>query len=84
MKKFFTQRAVRPWHSCPEKLWVPHPWRCSGPGGMGPWAAWFRVLLPMGSELDSVLFKVPSLALLVMSMSGTGAGLWRTRTFGLW
>ena len=26
-KKFFTQRAVRPWHCCPE-LWVPHPWRC--------------------------------------------------------
>jgi len=51
-----------------------------GPGqpGLG------EVLLPMGSELDSVLFKVPSLALLVMSMSGTGAGLWRTRTFGLW
>jgi len=26
-KKFFTQRAVRPRHCCPE-LWVPHPWRC--------------------------------------------------------
>ena len=23
-KKFFTQKAVRPWHSCPEKLRVPH------------------------------------------------------------
>ena len=23
-RKLFTQRAVRPWHSCPEKLWVPH------------------------------------------------------------
>jgi len=19
--------VVRHWHSCPEKLWVPHPWR---------------------------------------------------------
>jgi len=27
--KFFTQRAVRHWHSCPEKLWMPHPWRHS-------------------------------------------------------
>jgi len=22
------------------KLWMSHPWRCSGPGWMGPWAAW--------------------------------------------
>jgi len=35
MKKFFTQRAVRPWHCCPE-LWVPHPWRHSRPGWVGP------------------------------------------------
>jgi len=21
-----------------EKLWVPHPWRCPGPGCMAPWA----------------------------------------------
>ena len=33
-KKFFTQRAVRRWHCCPE-LWVPHPWRCPRPW-MGP------------------------------------------------
>jgi len=39
VKKFFTQRAVRQWHSCPEKLWVPHPWRHSRPGWMGPGAA---------------------------------------------
>ena len=26
--------------SCLEELWVPHPWRCSWPGWMGPWAAW--------------------------------------------
>jgi len=38
-KKFYTMRVVRPWHSCPEKLWVPHPWRHSRPGWMGPWAA---------------------------------------------
>lgn len=35
-RRFFTQRAVRHWHCCPE-LWEPHPWRCSGPGWMGLW-----------------------------------------------
>ena len=24
-REFSTQRVVRPWHSCPEKLWVPIP-----------------------------------------------------------
>jgi len=24
-RKSVTRRAVRRWHSCPEKLWVPHP-----------------------------------------------------------
>jgi len=24
-RKFFTQSAVRPWHSCPEKQWCPIP-----------------------------------------------------------
>ena len=38
-QKFFAQRVVRPWHSCPEKLWMPHSWRHSRPGWMGPWAA---------------------------------------------
>ena len=37
-KKFFIQRAVRPWHCCPE-LWVPHPWRYPKPW-VGLWAAW--------------------------------------------
>ena len=38
-KKFFTRRAVRQWHSCPEKLRVSRTWKCSRPGWMGPWAA---------------------------------------------
>ena len=37
--KFFIQKVVRHWYCYPEKLWVPHPWRCSRPGGMRPWAA---------------------------------------------
>ena len=41
--KFFTMRVVRCWNSCPERLWMPHPWRCSRPGWMGPWAAWSSI-----------------------------------------
>ena len=33
--KFFTVRVVRCWN-CPERLWMPYPWRCSRPGWMGP------------------------------------------------
>jgi len=33
-------RVVGAGTGCPEKLWMPHPWRCSRPGWMGPWAAW--------------------------------------------
>ena len=25
---------------CPEMVWMCHPWRCSNPGWMGPWATW--------------------------------------------
>ena len=28
---------------CPERLWMPHPWRHSRPGWMGPWAAWSSI-----------------------------------------
>ena len=38
-RKILTQRVVRLWHSYPDKLWVPHPWKCSRPGWMAPWAA---------------------------------------------
>ena len=31
--KLFMQRAVA---QLPRELWVPHPWRCSGPGWVGP------------------------------------------------
>ena len=30
--KFFSEGVVRPWHCCPERLWVPHPWVGWGPG----------------------------------------------------
>lgn len=31
-KKFVPARVVGHWSSCPEKLWVPHPWKHSRPG----------------------------------------------------
>lgn len=31
-KKCFTLRVLRHWNSYPERLWVPHPWKPSGPG----------------------------------------------------
>jgi len=34
-KKFLTQKAVRRWHSCPEKLWCPIP---GGAQGQVGWA----------------------------------------------
>ena len=34
--KFFTQRAVKCWHSSPEKLWCPIPGGAQGQVGWGP------------------------------------------------
>jgi len=34
--KFFPQRVVRRWHSCPEKLWCPIPGGAQGQVGWGP------------------------------------------------
>ena len=36
-------RVVRCWNSCPGWLWMPHPWKCSRPGWMAPWAAWSSI-----------------------------------------
>ena len=35
-KKLVTHTAVRPWHSCPEKLWCPIPGDAQGQAGWGP------------------------------------------------
>jgi len=45
--KFFTQRAVRHWHSCPEKLWRPIPGGTQGQVGWGPGQlSWWVAALP--------------------------------------
>jgi len=28
---------------CPERLWMPHLWRCLRPGWMEPWANWSSI-----------------------------------------
>ena len=41
-RKFFLQRTVRPWHSCPDKLWCPIA------GGHVGWGlSWWREGLPV-------------------------------------
>jgi len=54
---------VRPWHSCPEKLWVPHPWRYSGPGWLDEALGslmWWAAALPMAEGWGWMGFKAPS------------------------
>lgn len=38
------RNSLRGWWStgCPEKLWLPHPHRCSRPDWMGIWSTWCR------------------------------------------
>ena len=52
-----------PGPGCPEKLWVPNPWRCSRPGWMGPWAVWAggrQPCLQQGTGTRLCIFEVPS------------------------
>jgi len=47
-QKILTQRAVMPWHSCPEKLWCPNPGGAQGHAG---WAlgslSWWVATSPL-------------------------------------
>jgi len=42
---------MRPWHSCPENLWGPHPWRCSKPDWVCPGQHDLLPDLAVGKEL---------------------------------
>jgi len=57
--KFFTQRAVRCWNSCPERLWMPRPSlkmfkaRLDGALGSLGWSEmWRLVALPVAEGLE--------------------------------
>ena len=47
---------------CPEKLWMPPPWKCSRPGWMELWATWSSARCPWSRHggWKQVIFKVPS------------------------
>ena len=54
-------RAVRPWHSCPEKLWCPIPAGTQGQVGWGPGQPELGgAALPMAGGWGCVGFKVSS------------------------
>ena len=58
-RKFFTQRVVRCWNSCPERLWMPHPSLevlkarlDEALGSLGWSSMWRLVALPVAEELE--------------------------------
>ena len=65
-EKFFTERAVRCWNSRPERLWIPHPWRCSitrldgALGSLGECQMWRLVAPPAAREWNVMILGVPS------------------------
>jgi len=61
-KKLFTLRMLRHRRGCPEKLWLPHPWKCSRPGWMGLGATWSSGRCPClwQGGWSRMIFKVPS------------------------
>jgi len=44
---------------CPERLWMLHPWRCSRPGWMEPWATWSSTRSGAG-DWSLMILGVPS------------------------
>lgn len=46
---------------CPEKLWMPHPWKCSNHVWMGLWATWssWRCPCPWQAGWNHMMLKVP-------------------------
>jgi len=56
-RKFFIQRVVKPWHRCPEKLWMSHSWRHLRPGCIGSLSCW--VALPMAGAWKWMVSSLP-------------------------
>ena len=67
-EKFFTERVVRCWNSCPERLWMPRPSlevfkaRLDGElGSLGCCEMWRLVALPVvGGGWSFMILEVPS------------------------
>jgi len=64
---FFTERVVRCWNSCPERLWMPRPSlevfkaRLDGAlGSLGLYEMWRLVALPVVGGWRFVILGVPS------------------------
>jgi len=56
----FIQRAVRPWHSCPEKLWCTHPGGAQGQVEWGPGQlSWWGAAQPMAGDWNFMIIKSP-------------------------
>ena len=85
-RKFITQRVVRPWHSCPEKLWCPIPGGTQGQFGWGPGQlSWWGTVLPIAENWNWMIFKVPSNAspcFVSFPPTSLGAFLWTLHHLG--
>jgi len=56
---------VRHWHSCPEKLWMPHPWRCPRlDGALGSLSWWVAASSWWGVGAGWALRSLPSQTIL--------------------
>jgi len=57
-----SQICYNHWTGCPEKLWMPHPWRNSRTGWIGLWAAWTGGWQPYPRQgsWNRVIFKILS------------------------
>ena len=65
--KFFTERVVRCWNSCPERLWMPRPSlevfkaRLDGAlGSLGCYEMWRLVALHVAGGWRFMILEVPS------------------------
>ena len=58
-RNLFIQSAARHWHSCPEKLWMPHLCKAKLVGALGS-LIWWVAALPTTGVWNWMVFKVPT------------------------